>query len=428
MASEECPQGDISNISILFNYFSSISDGSQPSDSESKSGDTAGLCGNTSWSDVRRYAQQESVSSVESDIAILPSNSSRSSIAAVITESTQEQTVSSESGFTPGSNIAAISEAADNICRERVLSPVEKGGNSEGINWVMDGKGQITPVGSPLTNSICSSMVSSVYENTLAGGGDDKSVDIKHGNDEINVNGNHSSSSVDSVTLRNSGDKRGTRTSKNRNITVYSDKESSLDMSRERSIYDSMESSAINNSQNESFPSVYDTAVSDSELNSTIDDDSLTTRSFDSSMSHGLSTTNQKDSLNISSPLMRRSNHSKNNSRNNRSAIYSEVALAESEQNVDIPDFPDDLSPIKRSGARRKRNPNRMAIDKTYEVSDNLDESVEVSQATESSMEQREDSGQSLLPWEIEASRPSTLKPGRDESLNHEEFVNIDHR
>ena len=107
----------------------------------------------SSWSDFRGSAPQSvprgSVSSVESDIAIIATNSSRGSISAA-SESNKEV-------FDAGNQIPGS--------REPVAGHVI---SEAGSDWIRDGQGNITPVGSPLTNSVCSSMVSSVYENTIA--------------------------------------------------------------------------------------------------------------------------------------------------------------------------------------------------------------------------------------------------------------------
>ena len=107
----------------------------------------------SSWSDFRGSAPQSvprgSVSSVESDIAIIATNSSRGSMSAA-SESAKEV-------FDAGNQIPGSKEQVTG----HVISEA-------GSDWIRDGQGNITPVGSPLTNSVCSSMVSSVYENTIA--------------------------------------------------------------------------------------------------------------------------------------------------------------------------------------------------------------------------------------------------------------------
>lgn len=361
-----------------------------------------GLQGNTSWSDVRRYGARDSVSSVESDIAILASHSSKSNTA-LITQTSHEDMVILSTGGTQVTPSTSISVMAEHAGAKNILTDVSGADISQdGIHWTMDGKGQVTPVGSPLTNSVCSSMISSVYENTISGTVNETEINSEP------VNGN---TECAPVTLRNSGSQRRSRSPRNRHLQVYGENSNSLSASG--SIYDSTDSS----SQHYSATSLYDTASSSNVLNST-QDDSFVTKSHDSYMSRDHLSTNQSDS---SSPLRRNKNARDNSSK--RSAVYSDMDSDASEHSANIPDFPDDLSPIKRSGARKSTNRKAVVMDESCES--------EISQVTTGSSDPECSAGENkkgshLLPWEQEESQHGKSK--RDDSLNHEEFVNIDHR
>jgi len=356
---------------------------------------------------------------VDSDIAILTTNSSKTSLTATISENTHEDWL-----VLSGSNGTVTNEHSNTAAKTIPADTNGQEANADGINWVKDGKGQITPLGSPLTNSICSSMVSSVYENTIASGGEET------GSQKSHVNGtstNNQSNLGGDVALRNSSVLRRSRSPNNRNFTLYDDKSNSSTFSTSGSIYDTSNSSADKRDKNDrdkSDSSVYDTAFSINDLSSTREE-SFTTRSLDASVSHDLSVSNELDSLSFSSPL-RRNNNSRH-SPDKRSAIYSEI----SDKTESVPEFPHNLSPIKRHGAGQGSNRRALALDDTYQHSESQDLSAEVSIVTDGSSDPEcntdvSKSEQSLLPWELEEA--TTNKPGRDESLNHDEFVNIDHR
>ncbi|CAC5369450.1 unnamed protein product [Mytilus coruscus] len=137
---------------------------------------------NSSWSGVTKSNTHQvgKRSSIDSDITILTNDSSS---IAIISESTNES-----------SSIAIISESSNDMIAERthdvfsdnseaksvhnLTLPVRKAGlnssqNSEidivsrKLTGISEEAAVVTPMGSPLSSSICSSMVSSVYENTV---------------------------------------------------------------------------------------------------------------------------------------------------------------------------------------------------------------------------------------------------------------------
>lgn len=137
---------------------------------------------NSSWSGVKKSNSHRVLkrSSIDSDITILTNDSSS---IGVISESTNES-----------SSIAVISESSNDMIADRILDvfsdnseaksahnltlPVRKTGLNSSQNCEIDIVSRkltgiseeaavVTPMGSPLSSSICSSMVSSVYENTV---------------------------------------------------------------------------------------------------------------------------------------------------------------------------------------------------------------------------------------------------------------------
>lgn len=137
---------------------------------------------NSSWSGVKKSNLHRVLkrSSIDSDITILTNDSSS---IGVISESTNES-----------SSIAVISESSNDMIADRILDvfsdnseaksahnltlPVRKTGLNSSQNCEIDIVSRkltgiseeaavVTPMGSPLSSSICSSMVSSVYENTV---------------------------------------------------------------------------------------------------------------------------------------------------------------------------------------------------------------------------------------------------------------------
>lgn len=117
-----------------------------------------------SWSDVQASEQslRKSRNSVDSDISVI-TNPSDASIS-VISESSVE-TISETSKEQNAVDNCFATSTPQKLDKDDVYnSSVPKSLNLNGITE----EEEMTPVGSPLSNSICSSMVSSVYENTLS--------------------------------------------------------------------------------------------------------------------------------------------------------------------------------------------------------------------------------------------------------------------
>uniref|UniRef100_K1QWS0 Serine/threonine kinase 11-interacting protein n=1 Tax=Magallana gigas TaxID=29159 RepID=K1QWS0_MAGGI len=126
-----------------------------------------------SWSDVTSSEQskRKSRNSVDSDISVItnPSDASISVISSdasisVISESSVE-TISEPSNkhnADDGSFVTSTPQKSDKREADSVTVP-----RSLNLNGIVEEE-ELTPVGSPLSNSICSSMVSSVYENSLS--------------------------------------------------------------------------------------------------------------------------------------------------------------------------------------------------------------------------------------------------------------------
>lgn len=123
-----------------------------------------------SWSEMTSSEQgkRKSRNSVDSDISVI-TNPSDASIS-VISESSVE-TISEPANEQNGENSCFVTSTpqksdikeADSVAVPRNLN----------LNGIVEEE-EITPVGSPLSNSICSSMVSSVYENSLSVNNEDQ--------------------------------------------------------------------------------------------------------------------------------------------------------------------------------------------------------------------------------------------------------------
>ncbi|XP_078333098.1 serine/threonine-protein kinase 11-interacting protein-like isoform X2 [Crassostrea virginica] len=123
-----------------------------------------------SWSEMTssEQAKRKSRNSVDSDISVI-TNPSDASIS-VISESSVE-TISEPANEQNGENSCFVTSTpqksdikeADSVAVPRNLN----------LNGIVEEE-EITPVGSPLSNSICSSMVSSVYENSLSVNNEDQ--------------------------------------------------------------------------------------------------------------------------------------------------------------------------------------------------------------------------------------------------------------
>lgn len=123
-----------------------------------------GLSHVNSWSDVTSSEQskQKSRNSVDSDISVI-TNPSDASIS-VISESSVEtiSEPSNEHNADDSSFVTSTPQKSDKKEADSVSVP-----RSLNLNGIVEEE-ELTPVGSPLSNSICSSMVSSVYENSLS--------------------------------------------------------------------------------------------------------------------------------------------------------------------------------------------------------------------------------------------------------------------
>ena len=240
----------------------------------------------SSWSDFRgsepKSVPRGSVSSVESDIAILATNSSRGSIS-VASELNKEV-------FGAGNQIPSSREpVAGQVTRE------------PGADWLRDGEGNITPVGSPLSNSVCSSMVSSVYENTIAAETETaQNTDVQDGITIIVMVDNLTESAPGSALVmqkdENQSDKIPNQSANDQSSKQHSKSNQSANFDTEvilsteeiTSVYDTAESSisvsrsygldSISNSvniptENSSTPSIYDSMNTESEPRTSSPDD-----------------------------------------------------------------------------------------------------------------------------------------------------------
>lgn len=136
---------------------------------------------NHSWSDVNKALSHRPLkhrASVDSDITIL-TNTSDSSVA-VISESSIETIPDPKVKVT---DLGEGQSQMECVFNQNLPLPLSSNnslttGGAQGVgsvhtnkkvnlNGIAEEQGEITPIGSPLSTSICSSMVSSVYENSL---------------------------------------------------------------------------------------------------------------------------------------------------------------------------------------------------------------------------------------------------------------------
>lgn len=127
---------------------------------------------NDSWSEVLQNKQLNKRRSADSDITIL-TNASESSVT-VISESSietisdldqdeQNFTLTKDSQYSQRLNLPLPSD--NRTIPENIKH--ENGSPNKHLNGIMEETGETTPIGSPLSTSVCSSMVSSVYENSM---------------------------------------------------------------------------------------------------------------------------------------------------------------------------------------------------------------------------------------------------------------------
>ena len=327
-----------------------------------------------SWSDVRTSGSHSvhalprgSASSVESDIAILATNSSSRGSITAVSESNQE-VISNRNKDSVFSDKDIIREPGPNHVTDE-----------KEADWISGGQEQVTPVGSPLTNSVCSSMVSSVYENTLSGAGenivdaDSQDVCVRTVASSLTI------SSTGSLTVDQTNENMSEKLS-NQNIDMQvrsslkenfdSDVKVLVTSEESISIYDTADSSVTDkiydtrdtvdsSRENESIPSIYDSVSSESEPKTSSPDNSV-----------------------IGDARIRRSSWSRRSFKK-RSGYYgadqfessAEVndtsSLKDKEQTSSHSelDFPGDISPIKRTSInRRSKQEHRSAV-----IIDNLE-------------------------------------------------------
>lgn len=422
----------VNNAITLFNSFHCL-DGKVDKVAESSKADETGLKQNLSSSELKKFSSaqgRDSLTSVESDITVLVRNSSHDGVEA-ISETSQENAWLDDS---PGE----LEQAADNT----------HGSVAIGTNELDN---HVTPVGSPLSTVVCLSMVSSVYKNTLSGNGENTDANDSKTNER---NSYEDDIIAEPVLKRKS--KKSVRKSKNREVTIYDSVPKSVELSTGadsslntfESIYDisndSRENQSHRRNKNEtSIPSIYDTAVSDPDQTDSKFESLDSSNQNSADMSHDLLSVNQMSNSH-SSPLRRRGSfrsRSRSSSRN-RSAIYGDSSAQDlSGENIlsksDIPEFPSELSPIKRTGSRRSRENNRSALlFDNNSISDSLSTALsstatdEVSGASYEKSVAEDTSATSVqLPWEKHSSQSGDgTSKHKDESLNHDEFINIDHK
>ncbi|KAL4228720.1 protein kinase binding [Mactra antiquata] len=396
----------------------------------------SGLKLNLSSSELKKSASSQgrgSVTSVESDIAVLPRNSSREVISA-ISESTHENVWLTDSADSKNQNMASTDDALES---DRVTT----GAFND----------HVTPVGSPLSTIVCNSMVSSVYKNTLSP--DSENCDNTENNDSKTEEKGSFEDDIIAEPVKKRRSRKSDRKSNNRGLGIYdnlvlSDQvDSSTTSNTSVSIFDSSNVSQTNVSKSEEVKvsqneasSIYDTAL-------THDNSEYTQSNFESLNSTNQNTSIQShDSLSVnpmssshSSPLRRAGSmrRSRSSSRN-RSAIYVENSAEVGQEGDSVSsntlDFPNDLSPIKRPGSRSSRSNNRsgIVVDGDLETSQSLSAAMSSTTNDESSATDVTNTSQEasnvLLPWEQTSSQSTDdVSKHKDESLNHDEFVNIDH-
>jgi hypothetical protein len=410
------------------------------------------LTNKSSWSDdqksdVFKSGGRESVSSVESDITVLAGNSSRGS-KAIISKSINEQHKSSVTSLPEHEAFSEINSGTGHVTSENDILI-----NDTGIALTKVGEGPFTPVGSPLTNSVCSSMVSSVYEYTISGNVDDISAT---GNDVPLVDEDQQGHNItEYVSVRRVKRNEKCRQSNNRNLTIFdetrcdisddnfsSTAERTLNNSsdREISVYDVSDSREKNETKfsdgHESIgSSIYDTSVSDISIE-TNHDDLLQIASHNARQLHDGSPTNQVKSEH-SSPLRCGRSLLRSRSRSkNRSAVYVDNISYERDviKNSGA-EFPLELSPTRNIilGQESEKNESSASINRTNEIlglhnkssahfTTNLNENVPASEDSQESCTNIQ------LPWEESGNLQLIDKSRQDDSLNHDEFVNIDHK
>ena len=298
-------------------------------------------------------------------------------------------------------------------------------GQRENFEWIKDKNEELTPVGSPLSNSVCSSMVSSVYENTLSGTG--KQQDS--GSGDNTQNSSFTSSSTDSVSIRHSTSSHGRPKSNHRNAVVYTEGafESASQVSdfvnQSESSYSTVPSLNVSEVDKEqSVQSIYDT-VSDT--------DSMEKSADVSNTSPNLSPSTT-DMSSSSSPL-RRLRNSRRSKRNKDVSVREEnVQDAESPS---LYDFPSDISPIKRTEARRAGLENKrsaIVMDDEYFAELGSEEMAQISVGMSDDVDGKCSQDmetkhtvvkQTELPWEQQPAADLPLS-----GVNLDEFRNVDHR
>ncbi|XP_060084955.1 serine/threonine-protein kinase 11-interacting protein-like, partial [Ylistrum balloti] len=125
---------------------------------------------NCSWSDINKALSHKTLqhrTSVDSDITIL-TNTSESSVA-VISESSIETLPDPKVKVTDKDQGQCVFKQDLPLPMSNSGAHASSLGSSKkvNLNGIAEEQGEITPIGSPLSTSVCSSMVSSVYENSL---------------------------------------------------------------------------------------------------------------------------------------------------------------------------------------------------------------------------------------------------------------------
>ena len=317
---------------------------------------------NKSWSDVRTSGSHSvprgSVSSVESDITILATNSSKGSVA-VVSESNQDVS-------TAGNQTFATREPAADHVTDGKEADLQR--NSQVI---------ITPVGSPLSNSVCSSMVSSVYENTLPGEGEnvqDTGSNVLDNdltgsftgsvskNQTSEDQSEHFSNESSSHSAMLDSDIKVILTS-GESISVYDTADSTMNKSFDKS--NDISNSVDKSDRNSSIPSIYDSVTSESDPRTSSPDDqnnpnkSVIRRTAPSRRSfkkrsgyYGIENFESSSEVN---------ENNKGNGLNSADKLESSSEVnntsASGRDRTSLqPDFPLDISPIKRRSKNRNSN------------------------------------------------------------------------
>lgn len=401
--------------------------------------EVSSLRNNSSWSDVRKYGASRSgasgsVSSVESDITVLVGNASRGSIS-VISESSDEKLKTSVTNNQGNKTVSDVSGDTSDLRSDNSIT------DESGITWTKGGKGLLTPVGSPLTNSVCSSMVSSVYENTITGSGED----VPPPEDDVQVI--KEDIIAESMPIRRSKNIDKSRQSNNRKLVIHDESSQSIlenngsvtventvpsSNKREASIYDisdpsEKEKTKYDNAPESIVPSIYDSSVSDDSVEVSRDSLLRNDRS-----SHDDLSTNQITSDYLS-PRRRRSSRSRSGSRSrsrsqNRSAIYVDndinISGADSSEFLSEPSLITERE-FRNNQSSESVNVTNKSLESVDQLTEKLSQSLNESSTLSEVSQQSTSSVQ--LPWEQSVNQ-SPDKSTRDESLNHDELVNIDHK